>query len=566
MNNQAQAVNSRRVAVKNQSTVERVLVVDDDPMFRMMLEKFLHREGFDVLLASSGEAAIMAFQQQPVRLVLMDADMPGMNGFDCCKQLHQMSAPDTPAVLMLTALEDSAMVDRAFAAGAMDYLTKPVNWAVLRNRLHYLSQVRRAHAAQRASEARKDAVFNSVLDAIFTLNAEGIIQEANPSACRMFGCSLAQLMAEYHIGRLLPCLAKLSSEAPLGFSQLDCLQEVSAVRGDGRTFPIEVAISLCQLEEGRLYTLTARDISVRKRTEQELKLAATVLETTSEAVMITDENNRIRSVNPAFTRITGYQADEVLGLSPSILASGRHDYAFYKRMWEQLLSCGHWQGEVWNQRKDGSQFPSLLSVNTVLEAGSPVCHIALFQDISERKAYEENIWHQANHDTLTRLANRHHFENVLRDELMTASAGHSLALLFIDLDHFKMVNDTLGHSYGDCLLQQVARRIQNSVDKQGLVARLGGDEFTVILPHLSKIAVQHVAEKIRHSLVEPFMLEPEKTVCVSASIGVTFYPDDAREFDDLLQCADAAMYDSKQQGRNRVTFFAQKVFAQRAFT
>ncbi len=536
-----------------------VLIVDDDPMFRLMLDRFLCREGFAVLQAESGEEALQSFAAQPALIVLMDANMPGMSGFSCCEQLRLLPGGEDVAVLMLTALDDESFVDRAFSAGAMDYLTKPVHWAVLRNRLHYISQIRRAQNAQRASDVRKSAILNSALDCILTVDACGGIQEFNPSACRTFGYSLEEVTHGCGIGTLVPELGVLNRGAALPETILNTLRETTALRNDGSTFPVEMSISWSEIDEGGFYTLILRDIAARKRAEQDLELAATVLANTVEAVMITDTQNRIQSVNPAFTEITGFSEEEVVGQTPAVLSSGRHDRGFYKALWQSLQQQGRWQGEIWNRRKDGSTFPEWLSINSVLDSksGEVSCYIGLFSDISTRKAYEENIWRQANFDTLTQLPNRNHFKTRLSESVKTAqSKCEPMALMFIDLDRFKEINDTLGHSQGDRLLVEAARRLRNCVREADLVARLGGDEFTAILPGLSAgSGVVDVGQRILAAMAEPFELISGEPSFISASIGITIYPEDAEEVDTLLSYADMAMYRSKEQGRNQLTLF-----------
>ena len=538
---------------------DQVLIVDDDPMFRLMLDKFLCREGFSVRQSASGEDALASFSDQPALIVLMDANMPGMSGFSCCEQLRQLPGGEDVAVLMLTALDDESFVDRAFSAGAMDYLTKPVHWAVLRNRLHYISQIRHAQSAQRASDVRKSAILNSALDCILTVDASGVIQEFNPSACRTFGYSLEEVTQGCNIGALVPELAVLGRGESPPDSLLNTLRESTALRNDGSTFPVELSISWSQVDEAGFYTLILRDIAARKRAEQDLKLASMVLANTVEAVMITDADNRIQSVNPAFTEITGFAESEVVGHTPAVLASGRHDSTFYRALWQSLQEQGNWQGEIWNKRKDGTVFPEWLSINSVVEAGSGQvsCYVGLFSDISTRKAYEENIWRQANFDTLTQLPNRNHFKLRLKESLAVAQAEQkSMALMFIDLDRFKEINDTLGHSFGDRLLVEAGRRLRSCVREGDLVARLGGDEFTALMPGISDAAAAaEIGERILAAMAEPFELVSGKPSFISASIGITLYPRDGHGIDTLLSHADMAMYRSKEQGRNQLTLF-----------
>lgn len=299
------------------------------------------------------------------------------------------------------------------------------------------------------------------------------------------------------------------------------------------------------------------DITDRKRIEDELQLAALVYQNSGEAIEVVDENNRIIAINPAYTEMTGYSEEDVLGMSPNVLSSGHHDKAFYEAMWRELNTTGHWQGEIWNRRKEGDVFPIWVTINAVYnESGSVHRRVAIFSDISKKKQAEELIWRQANYDALTGLPNRRMFRDRLEQELKkTHRSEQEMALLFIDLDRFKEVNDTLGHHIGDDLLIEAARRIEGCVRESDTVARLGGDEFTVIISQLSGSEhVEEIASTILGSLLDPFYLDDEK-IHISASIGITLYPADGVEIDQLLKNADQAMYVAKQQGRNRYSYF-----------
>ena len=295
----------------------------------------------------------------------------------------------------------------------------------------------------------------------------------------------------------------------------------------------------------------------RKSTEHELQIAASVHHAISEAILVTDAEDRIIAVNPAFTQVTGYSAEEAIGQTPRLLRSGLQDQAFYEKMWHALESSGRWEGEIWNRRKNGEEYPEWLSINTIRDAGGKVLRrIAMFSDITEKKRTEETIWRQANYDPLTDLPNRRLFRDRLQHEIVKAQrAGSYVALLFIDLDRFKEVNDTLGHHTGDLLLIEAARRIGHFVRATDTVARLGGDEFTVIMSGLADTdRVGTVAQAILVALAEPFLIGKD-AVYISASIGITIYPSDAENIESLLTNADQAMYAAKELGRNRFSYF-----------
>ncbi len=301
---------------------------------------------------------------------------------------------------------------------------------------------------------------------------------------------------------------------------------------------------------------TGRNVTEEKAANDRLRLASLVLEHSSEALMITDEHNTVIEVNPAFTSLTGYSRAEILGQKPSVLRSGQQNADFYRRMWEALKTDGNWQGEIWNRRKDGAVFVEWLSINTLYDPdGQPHRRVALFSDVTEKKKKEEMLWQQANFDLLTLLPNRRMFQDRLGVELKKLHrSGNKLAVFFMDLDHFKEVNDTLGHNLGDQLLMQVAKRILGCVRDSDTVARLGGDEFTVILTDIDNPAsAERVAQAVVSALVKPFDLDGD-AVQVSVSVGIAISPDHSSEPAALLQLADQAMYLAKREGRNGYRF------------
>jgi|GEM_PF-826030 len=299
------------------------------------------------------------------------------------------------------------------------------------------------------------------------------------------------------------------------------------------------------------------DVTERKQTEEEMKLAALVYQSSNEGIQVMDADNHILAVNPAFTAITGYTAQEVIGKNPSLLRSSHHDQAFYTTIWQELNTTGKWQGEIWNRRKNGECYVEWLSINTIYrDNGSVRRRVALFSDITAKKKNEELIWQQANYDGLTGLPNRHMLHDRLARAIKkTHRTALPLALLFIDLDRFKEVNDSLGHEMGDILLKEAALRMENCVRETDTVARFGGDEFVIILSEINSIdCVARIAHNLLSKLAEPFQLGVE-TVYISASIGAALYPTDATDVATLLRFADQAMYAAKSEGRNRFQYY-----------
>jgi diguanylate cyclase (GGDEF)-like protein/PAS domain S-box-containing protein len=325
-----------------------------------------------------------------------------------------------------------------------------------------------------------------------------------------------------------------------------------------RTFLLLVMLSL--LAYGAHFYRRWREKALLEQARG-MRLAAAVFES-QEGMMVTDANQAILRVNKAFAKITGYMAEEVVGQTPRLLKSGRHDESFYAAMWDSIKSTGAWEGEIWNRRKNGEIYPEHLTITAVKDADGEVAnYVATLSDITLNKMAEEEIKKLAFQDPLTRLPNRRLMLDRLRHVLdSSARTGKLAALLFIDLDHFKLLNDTLGHDFGDLLLKQVAKRLTACVRKSDTVARFGGDEFVVMLEGLSKneteaaTQTKMVGDKILEALNRPYQLG-EHEHHSSPSIGATLVKDCQLSVDELLKQADTAMYQSKKSGRNTLRFF-----------
>jgi diguanylate cyclase (GGDEF)-like protein/hemerythrin-like metal-binding protein/PAS domain S-box-containing protein len=304
------------------------------------------------------------------------------------------------------------------------------------------------------------------------------------------------------------------------------------------------------------------DITKQKQDEVDLRIAATAFEL-QDAMLVTDANNTILKVNQAFTRITGYSAEEVIGKNPSLLSSGLHDNTFYEAMWDSINRTDAWQGEIWNRRKNGEVFPEWLIITAVKENDAPnkqVNHyVGSFSDITSRKAAEEEIKQLAFYDPLTQLPNRRLLQERLKHSIeVERREGKKLALLMLDLDRFKAVNDSLGHSAGDELLQQVAVRISARLREVDMVARLGGDEFVVLLEDITHVEdAARVASEIISVLSKPFQLIQCNDVQIGASIGISLYPEHGASSEKLMDHADAALYQAKDQGRGCYAYFSE---------
>ncbi|HKL78616.1 MAG TPA: diguanylate cyclase, partial [Gammaproteobacteria bacterium] len=306
------------------------------------------------------------------------------------------------------------------------------------------------------------------------------------------------------------------------------------------------------------------DITDRLAYQDRLRRMAVVFESTREGVMVTDAEGYIEDVNPAFSEITGYTQEEVVGHSPRFLRSGRHDFTFYRTMWQAIGETGGWQGEIWNRRKNGEIYPEWLTINRVLNADGNVAHyVAVFSDISQVKRSQDELEHLAHHDPLTDLPNRLLLRARLEQAMERADRdGTLVAVVFLDVDRFKDINSSLDHAMGDQVLTEVARRLDAAAGEGQTVARMGGDEFPVLVegivdPH----DVQPVMGRINGALEEPVWLEDE-ALQLTLSGGVSFYPRDGESVEMLLRNADAAMYRAKEAGGNTYRFYSRDMTEQ----
>ncbi|MFT0851594.1 EAL domain-containing protein [Achromobacter sp. F4_2707] len=328
-------------------------------------------------------------------------------------------------------------------------------------------------------------------------------------------------------------------------------------RKDGTVIDLEIFGSMMALDDEPVTIGIALDVTRRKGVEAQARLAMLVYRHSSEAMVVTEPTGQLISVNPAFTKITGYEPEEVVGKKLNILSSGRHDAAFYQNMWAAINTTGCWEGDIWNRRKNGEIYAERLSVDTCYDDdGVPLYRIGLFSDITKQKEANAFIWKQANYDQLTGLPNRQLFQERLEKEIERSDATDMpMALVYLDIDDFKELNDTVGHDFGDKLLVAAAKRLQSCLRSSDTVARLGGDEFMLILGNLSDLAsVDSICDKVMQRLAEPFKLEGEQAA-ISISMGITFYPMDGRSSKDLMQNADLAMFAAKARGKQQVARF-----------
>lgn len=400
------------------------------------------------------------------------------------------------------------------------------------------------------------AALEAAANSIVITDIDGIIVWANTAFTQITGYSLLEALGQN------PRFLKSNVHPPEFYKNLwDTILARKVWHGDmvnrkkdGTLYNEEMTITPVYFEpEQTLYFIAVKqDVTQKRLDEEQMRLASKVFENTLEGVLVTDPKGNIVYTNQAFQEITGYSTEEVMGKNPKVLSSGKHDQKFYQEMWQSLLKKGEWQGEIWNRRKTGEIYPEWLTLSAIKDNdGKTVQYAAILSDLTSRKQNEERIKHLAYHDALTDLPNRYLFLDRLTLALAHAARHEStLAVLFLDLDRFKDVNDTLGHAAGDHLLQEVARRLRKCIRDEDTVARMGGDEFTLLLPEVSIDKAKDVARRILKVFEQPFILE-DKELLITPSIGIATASDKSMDAQTILRHADLAMYKAKESGKNR---------------
>jgi diguanylate cyclase (GGDEF)-like protein/PAS domain S-box-containing protein len=425
---------------------------------------------------------------------------------------------------------------------------------------------RKQHEAElRRSEERYRTLFDVTGAGLLLTDAQMRIRLANGKAAAMAGLPVEAMIGRNYLEFVHPeererlqslQLARNAGED----ANLPHELEIHYLGAGGRTGWCLVSVARVP-GTGELVTWVL-DITGRKQAEDSLRQAAVVYESTAEGVIITGVDGRIVGVNRAFTEITGYTKEEALGRSPAMLRSGRHDRAFYEALWRRLLAGENWQGEVWNRRKSGEVYPEWLAISGVRDGnGTLVNFVAVFSDISQLKRSAEQLHHLAHYDALTDLPNRTLFNSRVAHALEGASRhDRKLALLFLDVDRFKNVNDSLGHPIGDELLLRIAQRLRARLRAEDTLARLGGDEFAVLMESIDRPEdAAALAQSILDNLAAPFALSGGREVYATVSIGIALYPGSVPHVNQLISDADAAMYKAKEGGRNTFRLYTENL-------
>ena len=572
-----------------------LLIVDDHPTNLKLLRAQLEFEGHAVFEAHDGVDALALLERQPVDAVISDILMPRMDGYRLCHEIRTHARlHDLPVILCTSTYTSPGDEKLVLDVGADKYLKRPISREAIVTALHEV--IAQPHAAPRPEALQEIEVLKEYSErmvskleekttelmatyeelhqvlahspaVLYRLKVEGqniIMEILSDNIERLLGVARNDTHFEWWKENLHPEDRKRA---------LTVLAQ--GLKGDGHSMAYRIrhkdGTYRWVEDNNRVVRETSdqpkemigvwTDITERKQAEEGLRIAAATFET-QEAILTTDPEANILRVNQAFQDITGYSAAEVVGQNPRIMQSGRHDAAFFQAMWSELRDTSKWTGEIWDRRKNGEIYPKLMTITAVRDNNQRVTHyVGVFRDISNRKKSEQAIHQLAFYDSLTMLPNRHLLLDRLQRALaVSARNGRHGALLFLNLDHFKTINDTQGHAMGDQLLIEVAHRLRTCVREGDSVARLGGDEFVVLLEDLSSevdeaaTQIELVAEKIRSELDQPYLLKDYE--CLStASIGISLFSGYPESAEDLLMHAGVAMYQAKTAGRNAIRFF-----------
>ena len=552
-----------------------ILVIEDQPADFMLLERHLNHHGVSVSCQRiDSNAQLEVALHRHWDLILSDYNVPGMDIRVSLKTIRRQH-PNLPVILVSGTVGDETAVE-LLKQGLNDFIIKDrlgrladaIQRAIALANEHIARQL--AETALINSEEQYRQLFESSRDALMLVQAPlGVICRANRAALLLFGAGSEADLTSVEPWKFSPAhqpdgrLSREKAEAILAMTLRDgsSLFEWEHQRFNGENFSADVLLTTLEFGNETLIQATVRDITERKNADVDMRIAATIFKS-QQGMLVTDANNVILRVNEAFTVITGYTSEEVIGENPRILSSGLQGPDFYKAMWATIQALGSWDGEIWNKRKNGEIFPEHMTITAVKNReGCITNYVATLTDITMDKQAADEIKNLAFYDPLTHLPNRRLLQDRLNQALAYSErSGKSGAVLFIDLDNFKIINDTHGHARGDQLLQQVAERLTTCVREGDTVARIGGDEFVLILEDLSANPIESAAQaesvgaKIMDTLNQPYCFDNQEYFNTT-SVGITLFKGHDLAYEELFKQSDIAMYQAKSNGRNTICFF-----------
>lgn len=543
-----------------------IYVIDDDRFDLDVISIFLRKSGFRTITQTDIFQGIKEIADIIPDLILLDVLMPSVDGFTTCSLLKKSVKTRDIPIIFLTSLDNIDSKIKGLELGAIDYITKPVNFLELLSRINTCLKIsnltkslkqqncllkleieakKQAQLSLQKAEKKLKTIINNSLCSIVVVDLEGIVLFSNQETEKLFNRSLDKILGQ-QLG------------VPL---ELNKINELEIVRSPSELITVEMRAVPIIWNDKNAYLISFIDISEKKKMEQELKILYQASEQSPASIVITDVEGKIQYVNSKFETMSGYKKEEVIGKNPRILKSGYTTDTDYKNLWKTLTSGKEWQGEFHNKRKNGELYWERALISPILNSAGVITHyVAVKEDITEEKQQQTLLKYQAKYDYLTKIPNRNYaLEKVNKLLTQAKEDSNNIGLMFIDLDHFKEVNDTLGHDFGDELLVEATNRMKYELRSTDILARLGGDEFFVAIPMVkSRNELGIIADKIIKILNKPFHLF-DKEVLISASIGITIFPEDGRELKQLIRNADLAMYQAKKKGRNQYQFYQQKM-------
>lgn len=544
-----------------------VLVVDDDAGQRLLTSASLLQGGFSVLEAVDGEQALHLFQREQPDIMLLDVVMPGLDGFAVCEALRQRPGGQHLPIIMITGLDDTASIERAYQVGATDFITKPIQWLILHHRVRYILRANQALLALQESEERFRTLIQATSSVILVLDQEGQVLEFNRAAEKLYPFHRGEpIEKEFRI--LLPFTRDWNILGEPG----NCESIIRTLDGNEHTLLWNVSqfTDVDGVVTGLV--IVGQDITARRQAEENMRKLSYAVEQNPISILITDTQGNIEYANPKFAEVSGYSLEEIHGKTPYFLQADTLSIEAYQRLQKVVASGELWQGELCSRRKDGELFWEAAHVSALYAPSGKITHFVwLREDITARKQAEAKIHTLAYYDPLTQLPNRVMLQEQLREAIETARRHTQLlAVMLVDLDQFKRINDSLGHQIGDLLLQRVADRLQECLRhndyvclarpeapfSQDILARVGGDEFVILLTEIKQPDdVIRVAQRIQAIMTKPFVIE-NNDIFTGCSIGIALYPYDGADMETLLKNADNALYHAKDQGRNNYQLYS----------
>lgn len=555
-----------------------ILVVDDREVNLYYLQELLKRYDTTIDCVTSGAECLDILAVKEFTLILMDVMMPDLNGIETARRIRELKIL-TPIIFITALAKDEKYILESYEIGGIDYIMKPIRSEILETKINTVLKLydqkkkleqqtqELTHLNQRMANEmaihrdmdvtlqKSHQIFKTVMDSmdaiimVIDIASNEILftnkraQECLQSDMTKNNCKETLINTRW--SEYSNCL----SDSP--FSTSEKIQ-INEIQDTNKNKWYELREQIIQWIDGRSVLLkAATDISDRKKLEEKQKLAMAVFDNALEAIMVTDTQGIIQMINSAFSVITGYDSEEVIGKDMEILYSDRYAPEYYQLIHQELTIKGFWVGEIWNQRKNGDTYPEWLTLSAIKNQQDQITqYLYIFSDITIRKQFDELIKYKAYHDPLTGLPNR----ELLFDRLSMALAkaernGNPLALIFLDLDNFKIINDQYGHHLGDDLLKEISRRLHSIVRKSDTIARYGGDEFIFLLTDLPEPSIiERVAVSII-SAVESITIIKNQQISISCSLGISLYPDHGKLADELIQHADKAMYQVKKNSQ-----------------